>query len=193
MATLYKKDWPQFLLSIPELKGIAYDDCCEGWIWEKNDLGHAHTEGAHVGWICIKKKTLLKDYQLLRHETAHLIAPGGHHDAWREAVKKLGGHIEEYTFKYDKRRPEVHVSCYHPECIIEREAQAERDRNSKIAKFLANADRPLKNMDDATLRSMIPSNAGAGDASRQARRNRMAAGVDLGDALDEWSARGHSL
>lgn len=122
MAVWYKKDWPQFLRIIPELKGIYYGGCIAGLNEPKDVLGHAHYQGIHTGWICVRSKMLLKDHQLLRHEVAHLIAPDdGHDDKWRAVVKKLGGHIDQYVFKYDKRRPGIFVPCFHKACMISNE------------------------------------------------------------------------
>jgi hypothetical protein len=101
-------------------KGLSYSTCVAGWTPEDKTIGHAHNCPfcPKYGWICVRQKTLIKDTQLLRHELAHLLTGQGHNEAWRKMVIKLGGHLEEYSFKYDKRRPSIDVPCYHKECRI---------------------------------------------------------------------------
>lgn len=123
MPALSRNKLPSFLTTHPEFQGVFYGECIGHEIPSQETVGHAHTnpDDPNYGWICISRKTLTKDKQLLRHELAHILAPaGGHDDAWRKMVIKLGGHLDEYTFKYDKRRPGIDIPCFHKTCMTSR-------------------------------------------------------------------------
>jgi len=88
-------------------------------------MAHAHTDGAHVGWICVRAAWRLLDFQLMAHEVAHVLTGDGHTDRWRQCVLDLGGtldglgdyremHKRTRTLK-DRRRPHLGYE-HHPRC-----------------------------------------------------------------------------
>ena len=122
---LDRSEYPKFLLDFPQLKGISYDGCVANWREPGYVLAHTHpVDDEFHGWLCFRNKMLLKDHQLIKHELAHLLTGHGHDDVWRKKLIQLGGHIEQYEFRYDKRRPAVHVPCFHKACMIERRSQS---------------------------------------------------------------------
>lgn len=71
-----------------DMKGVT--GVCIGCIglipFEEGDEtydSHAHTDGAFKGWVCFRKESLVHDRGLRMHETAHILAGGGHGEAWR--------------------------------------------------------------------------------------------------------------
>lgn len=95
------------LLKHPALKGVALLTCTAHDEWDlglakNHEIAHAHiAPGRHQGWVCIRKQ---RDYNAttLRHEIAHLALGTRRHDeAWRRAVRTLGGQVER---QYRKRR-----------------------------------------------------------------------------------------
>lgn len=120
MAILQRKNYPKFLLAYPELKGVSYGACI-GHVYEPPTVyAHSHTreDDPHKGWICIRNEGLLGDHQLIRHELAHVLTGHGHDDVWRNKLIKIGGHLDAYTFWYNKKREFIEVPCYHKVCMI---------------------------------------------------------------------------
>jgi hypothetical protein len=124
MPALSRNQIPSFLTDHPEFQGIFYGECIGHEKPSQSTVGHSHVNpnDPNHGWICIASKTLTKDKQLLKHELAHILVGRGHghDDTWRKMVLKLGGHLNEYTFKYDKRRPGVNIPCFHKVCMTRR-------------------------------------------------------------------------
>lgn len=91
----------------PELAGVFVGGCVERGVGSSfRARAHAHWAGDHAGWICVRSyRRLYTDSggpsQLMLHELAHLIAPGGHHDKWRAAARALGYRLPA---RYQKRR-----------------------------------------------------------------------------------------
>ena len=82
-----------------EVKAVFVGGCVTtglGRISETNkrSQAHAHTSGAHKGWVCFQLPEYLKDKSLRMHQLAHIQAGEvGHTKKWREAMAKLGQEV----------------------------------------------------------------------------------------------------
>jgi hypothetical protein len=87
--------YPQFD-QYPEFRGLFVGGCVERGVGSRfRHQAHAHWSGDHAGWICVLSWRRLytaqgTPSQLMLHEVAHLLAPGGHHDKWRAQARELG-------------------------------------------------------------------------------------------------------
>lgn len=89
-------EYPEFA-DYPEFKGLFVGGCVERGVGSRfRSQAHAHDRGgAHEGWICVLSPKRLYTAsggvsQLMLHELAHLLAPGGHNDKWRAQARALG-------------------------------------------------------------------------------------------------------
>lgn len=80
----------------PELAGVFVGGCVVRGVGSSfRAQAHAHLDGAHRGWICVRSWRRLYTAsgapgQLMLHELAHLVSGRGHDDAWRAAARSLG-------------------------------------------------------------------------------------------------------
>jgi hypothetical protein len=80
---------------------------------------HAHCNKGdeNKGWICILGHKRLTDRMLMLHELAHLIAPGGHNDRWRQVLVDLGGTLDptpsmqSYRKRVRKQQEVVYIAA----------------------------------------------------------------------------------
>lgn len=78
----------------PELAGIFIGGCVERGVGSSfRAMAHAHIEGEHLGWICIRGWRRLYQKSLLLHELAHVLTRQGHTDKWRRKLRELGGRV----------------------------------------------------------------------------------------------------
>src|SRR5262245_22417040 len=114
------------VLAHPATAGVFAGGCVERGIGSSfRSMAHAHTHGAHKGWLCLRTARHAMNRTLLLHELAHLIAGKGHDNRWRAALLALGGTLDpkdsmrEYhqrtTRLKDARRPHLGYA-HHPEC-----------------------------------------------------------------------------
>jgi hypothetical protein len=100
-----RKQWPKYLHSFKELKGIYTGGGCvndKNFSWANKDgsfiLAHAHCypDDIHRGWVCLGFKSRIRNRFLMLHEVAHLIAGygHGHNDKWRRILLKIGGTLD---------------------------------------------------------------------------------------------------
>lgn len=135
MPTLPWTDWPRTLHDAPALLGVYVGGCVErGDGSSFRAQAHAHTAGPWAGWICVRAARRLAQDNLMRHELAHVVTPGGHTDAWRHTLLALGGsltatrdqkdyHKRERRLK-DARRPHLGYR-HHTECPCAAQAGGE--------------------------------------------------------------------
>lgn len=100
-----KSELPPSIRGFKELKGICIGEC----INKNNKLMENHAAHAHCfddgfkGWICLRRKSQLRERLTLLHEVAHLIANTSpkipfHGKKWKEAVVKIGGTYKSYRY-----------------------------------------------------------------------------------------------
>lgn len=82
------------VLKNPHLRGVAIGGCIED-ARPVAVTAHAHFEAnRYHGWICIADMADLNSTTVI-HELAHVVRRNANHDeAWRKAVRKLGGRVE---------------------------------------------------------------------------------------------------
>jgi len=92
--------FPPCLRDIKEVMGISVGGCVDqDDIIDKKSAAHAHTMYKYTGWICLSRKSMLKERLLLLHEAAHLLVDeSGHGKEWRKAVVSIGGTYKSYTY-----------------------------------------------------------------------------------------------
>lgn len=100
MPILPFKDWPAELKKYPlEVKGVFTGGCVlRGDGSRFRAKAHAHESGGFLkgqGWICFLSAKRLAAQEIVLHELAHILAPGGHHDKWRAKVLEIGGTLDE--------------------------------------------------------------------------------------------------
>jgi hypothetical protein len=92
---LARQDWPTELLH-PVVAGVFVGGCViRGDGSRFRAKAHAHYPGTtYEGWLCVLSARRLTCRELLLHELAHLLAPGGHHARWRAKVLEIGGTLD---------------------------------------------------------------------------------------------------
>lgn len=109
MPALLKSDWPTDCHR-PECKGIFVEGCVERGDGSRfRAKAHAHWLGPFAGWLCFLSARRLEQRELVLHELAHLISPGGHHDKWRATVLKIGGTLDSVI---DSQGPGLLLGSY---------------------------------------------------------------------------------
>jgi hypothetical protein len=104
--------FPKCIRHFREVKGICVGRC----INKKDDIKSKHAAHAHClplckpyqGWICLRRKNILKEKYTLLHEVAHLIAnkaasTPSHGKKWRKVVVAIGGTYKLFL-SFDKKR-----------------------------------------------------------------------------------------
>lgn len=85
----------------PEMVGVFVGGCVERGVGSSfRARAHAHTNGKHQGWICIRGWRRLYQRGLMLHELAHILTRQGHTDKWRACLRELGGRVDAH---YQKR------------------------------------------------------------------------------------------
>lgn len=90
--------WPDELLAHKEmLKGVFIGGCIDRGIGSSfRALAHAHKPtSTHAGWICLRASRRLYNKDLVLHELAHILQPGGHTDKWRNKLIEIGGKVSD--------------------------------------------------------------------------------------------------
>jgi hypothetical protein len=91
---LPKSEWP-LELKHPEVKGVFVGGCVARGVGSRfRAKAHAHTSGAHVGWICFLSAKRLTCRMLCLHELAHIVTKEGHTKRWREFLLQIGGTLD---------------------------------------------------------------------------------------------------
>lgn len=98
MPRLSRHAWPTVLLNSPRIavvRGVFVGGCvARGDGSSFHAMAHAHSDGDHRGWICVRAAKRLADDMLMLHELAHLSSGDGHTDRWRREVLALGGTLD---------------------------------------------------------------------------------------------------
>jgi hypothetical protein len=90
----------------PEVAGVFIGGCVARGVGSSfRHQAHAHIEGEHLGWICIRGWKRLYQRGLLLHELAHVLTRQGHTDKWRACLRALGGKIPANCQKRQKTKP----------------------------------------------------------------------------------------
>ena len=93
------------------LAGLYVGGCVERGVGSSfRAQAHAHWAGPAAGWVCVRSWRRLVTArggwsQLMLHEFAHLVAPGGHHDRWRAAARALGYRLPAQYRKRQRATP----------------------------------------------------------------------------------------
>lgn len=101
--------YPEFA-NYPEFIGLFVGGCVERGDGSRFRVrAHAHWGDDHTGWICVLSPRRLytesgKPSQVMLHELAHLLEPGGHHDKWRAAARALGYRLPAHYRKRTRGR-----------------------------------------------------------------------------------------
>lgn len=86
----------RWLVLHPELRGVFVGGCVERGAGSRfRAKAHAHTSGAHRGWICFLSTKWLDQRMLWLHELAHVVTRDGHTRRWREFLVRIGGTLDE--------------------------------------------------------------------------------------------------
>jgi hypothetical protein len=105
-----REKWPAYMLGHEQLAGIFVGGCVDRGVGSSfRAQAHAHIEGPHLGWICIRGWRRFHNKSLLLHELAHVVSGQGHTDKWREMLRALGGRVPAHHKK--KRRIRKPCAC----------------------------------------------------------------------------------
>ena len=97
-----RKDFPKCLRPLKEIKGICIGECICFPGRRLKDVGHAHcAQHSPPGWICLRRKHLLKCKGILLHEAAHIIVSNTHNrdhgKEWKRVVVAIGGSFKSFN------------------------------------------------------------------------------------------------
>lgn len=100
MPALSFKDWPEDFKKHPlAVKGVFVGGCVKRGDGSRfRAKAHSHDSNSFLdfgGWICFLSAKRLTARELVLHELAHILAPGGHNDKWRAKVLEIGGTLDE--------------------------------------------------------------------------------------------------
>jgi hypothetical protein len=103
-----RSQFPKCIRHFKEVRGICIGECVEKCEINKHHAAHAHcNHNDYPGWICLRRKTQLREKFTLLHEVAHIISCTSnnipyHGKKWREVVVAIGGTYQSYK-SYCKR------------------------------------------------------------------------------------------
>ena len=91
--SLPRSAWPTDLRH-PEVKGVCVGGCAATGKRLGRLHAHAHTHGAHRGFICFRSAQTLAEVTTRKHELAHVVTREGHTKRWREFLLQIGGTLD---------------------------------------------------------------------------------------------------
>ena len=78
-----------------ELRGVFVGGCVERGVGSKfRATAHAHTGGAHRGFICFRSDKWLHVKAVWLHELAHVVTRSPHSPRWRQFLLQIGGTLD---------------------------------------------------------------------------------------------------